>query len=147
MTVLGVGTDLVQVANQPPLDRAFTGAEKRRAARRAASQGTDPALHLAAVWAIKEAVVKAWSGALYGKPPPLGRDELDWTHIQVVHDRWGRPGVVLAKDLHATVAASLGTDFELHVSASHDGDYALANCVLVSKASSASSSTSMPPTA
>jgi len=89
----------------------------------------DTARHLAARWAAKEAVIKAWSGALYGAPPPIGRDELDWAEISVVCDAWGRPGVRLTGRVAAEVAAGLGP-VVWHLSLSHDGPSAIAYCVL-----------------
>ena len=46
---------------------------------------------LAARFAAKEAFIKAWSAAIFGKPPVMG--QVDLRHIEVIRDTWGRPGI------------------------------------------------------
>lgn len=127
MTILGVGVDLVHVPafadqlDQPGSDFAelFTAGERRDANGRT----TDVARHLAARWAAKEAVVKAWSASLYGTAPVMDDEAL--RQIEVVVDAWGRPRI----RLHGEVAKHLeGCGVE--ISLSHDGDYATAYAVL-----------------
>ncbi|MGI9085799.1 MAG: holo-ACP synthase AcpS [Aeromicrobium sp.] len=126
-TVVGVGVDLVHVPSfadqlgQPgsEFDQVFTPGERRDANGRS----TDAARHLAARWAAKEAVVKAWSASLYGTPPVMGDEALHL--IEVVPDAWGRPGI----RLHGEVAKHLD-GCTVDVSLSHDGDYATAYAVL-----------------
>jgi len=127
VTILGVGVDLVHVPSfadqlERPgsrFDRVFTPGERGDAHDRPAG----PARHLAVRWAAKEAVIKAWSGWLYGEPPVAG----EHVHhlIEVVTDAWGRPRM----RLHGEVATHL-TGCALDVSLSHDGDYATAYVVL-----------------
>jgi holo-[acyl-carrier protein] synthase len=127
MTILGVGVDLVHVpAFAEQLDQvgsrfegAFTPGERRDANDRT----SDPARHLAARWAAKEAVVKAWSASLHGSAPVMGDEALGL--IEVVTDAWGRPRI----RLHGEVAKHL-EDVAIEVSLSHDGDYATAYVVL-----------------
>ncbi|MCT2139223.1 holo-ACP synthase [Dietzia cinnamea] len=91
----------------------------------------DPlARHLAARWAAKEAVIKAWSAALYGMPPPIPPDLLRWAEIETVCDAWGRPTVRLGGEVARQVAATLGDDTRWNVSLSHDGGSAIAFVVL-----------------
>lgn len=135
MGVLGMGVDLVHVPSfAEGLDRpgstfeasVFTVGERATATRRALS---GDALHryLGGRWAVKEAVVKAWSQALYGSPPPIPRDELDWRDIEVVADAWGRVAVTF----HGRVAESgMWSADRFHVSISHDGEHAIATAVL-----------------
>jgi len=145
MTVLGVGTDVVDIpsfAEQlalpgSKLREVFTARERRRAKQRASElEGEESAAprHLAAVWAMKEAFVKAWSGAMAGGAPPLGRDEVSWPEIEVRHDAWGRPTISLRGRIREWVQRTLGVeateDLSLHASASHDGDIACALVVL-----------------
>ncbi len=149
MAVLGMGTDVVDIrafSDQLALPgskllEVFTSRERRRADLRAANSGQDAAglhdgaaKHLAAVWALKEAFIKAWSGALYGQAPPLERDSVDWREIEVRHDRWGRPGIDLhgriAQEVALTISAAEGR--QLLASASHDGDVACAIVLLQS---------------
>ena len=95
------------------------------------SDRSDPlARHLAARWAVKEAVVKAWSAALYGTPPPIAPDLLVWSEIETVCDAWGRPSVRLSGEVARQVAATMGEGARWNVSLSHDGDWAVAFVVL-----------------
>jgi holo-[acyl-carrier protein] synthase len=97
----------------------FTPGERRDANGRP----TDAARHLAARWAAKEAVVKAWSASLHGTPPVMGDEALRL--IEVVSDAWGRPRI----RLHGEVAKHLEA-CSVEISLSHDGDYATAYAVL-----------------
>lgn len=85
---------------------------------------------LAGCWAAKEAAIKAWSSALYGAPPPIAPEDLDWREVEVVHDRWRRP----ALQFHGRVARHLNQlvrdtarELSWHLTMSHDGDYAIAS--------------------
>lgn len=136
MTVLGVGIDVVDVAGfraqvaDPAsgfVDATFTVGERRDAERPAG----DRAERLAARFAAKEAFVKAWSGARFGRPPALAT--VDLREIEVVLDGWGRPGLRLYGAVRDAVAALEpagvgGVDFRL--SLSHDGGVATAIVVL-----------------
>lgn len=138
--VQGVGVDIVDLGAfaaslaEPGtrFERVFSGIERRQARESAARRGSprDVARHLAARWAAKEAVVKAWSEALYGAPPPIAPEELDWAEISVACDAWGRPSIRLSGRVAAAVEASLGPGVSWHVSLSHEGMTATAFCVL-----------------
>lgn len=125
--VVGVGVDLVHVpafADQlaQPGSRfanVFTPGERSDARDRS----SDPACHLAARWAAKEAVIKAWSASIHGQPPVM--DEHVHHLIEVVLDAWNRPRI----RLHGDVAAHL-VGHSIEVSLSHDGDYAVAYVVV-----------------
>jgi holo-[acyl-carrier protein] synthase len=127
MTVLGVGVDLVHVPSfAGQLDQTgseFAGVFTPGERRDANGRGTDAARHLAARWAAKEAVVKAWSASLYGTPPVMDDEALRL--IEVVSDAWGRPRI----RLHGEVAKHL-EGCTVEISLSHDGDYATAYAVL-----------------
>jgi len=135
VTVLGVGVDLVHVpgfAAQLALPgtrfaEAFTPGERADAADRA-----DPSASLAARWAAKEAVVKAWSAALFGSPPVL--PEGVHRQIEVVTDAWGRPAIRLLADVAAAATASLTSTpdetLTWHLSLAHDAAYATASITL-----------------
>ena len=128
--ILGVGVDLVHVptfAEQLNLPGSrftgvFTPGERSDVAERGADGGGD-ARHWAVRWAAKEAVVKAWSAALFGEPAVMG-DEA-FALIETVTDAWGRPRV----RLHGEVARHLA-GCSVDVSLSHDGDHAIAYVVL-----------------
>lgn len=109
--IVGVGVDLVDVArfdqaikNTPKLiSRLFTDSEK------------DLVLNsLAARFAAKEALMKA-----VGKAAGLSFQE-----VEVVKDKFGKPGFALSGESAKTVAASGIAN--LHLSISHDGQMAIA---------------------
>ncbi|WP_034651534.1 holo-ACP synthase [Corynebacterium vitaeruminis] len=81
--------------------------------------------HLAGRWAAKEAFIKAWSQAYYGRPPLVEPDRVDWAEIEVVPDRWGRTLIMP----RGVILEASGIE-EVQVSVSHDGDYATAVCIL-----------------
>ena len=107
------------------------GTSARATSGPAPARREDPlARHLAARWAAKEAVVKAWSAALYGEPPPIAPDLLRWSEIETVCDNWGRPSVRLGGEVARQVAATVGEGARWNVSLSHDGGSAIAFVVL-----------------
>lgn len=133
--MIGTGIDLVDVPGfaqelQRPGTRAggvFTAAERNDARTPATGSGRRPAdleaAALAARWAAKEALVKAWSESMWGEPPVMG--EHVHAQIEVVRDAWGRPRI----RLHGEVAKRL-EGVTVHVSLSHDGDAAIAMVTL-----------------
>lgn len=88
--------------------RSFTGAERRECARLAKTSG-NLAQHLAARWAAKEAFYKAWTLADAGDEIPGA--QMDWSQIEVVKDRWGRPYIRLSPSLEARVSGALAHRF------------------------------------
>ena len=129
MSIVGVGIDLVSIpdfaeqVDQPGtvFAETFTPGERRDAADKSSSA----ARHLAARWAAKEAVIKAWSGSRFSKRPVLPEDI--HRDIEVVTDMWGRPKVRLSGDI-----AEHLKDITIHVSLTHDGDTAAAVAILES---------------
>src|SRR5438105_720553 len=77
------------------------------------------ARHLAARWAAKEAVIKAWSGSRFSQRPVL-REDIH-RDIEVITDMWGRPRVRLTGDI-----AKHLKDVTIHVSLTHEADTAAA---------------------
>ena len=124
MAILGLGTDLARTGRfrrfleegkATLLERLFTAGERGYALAKA-----DPAPHLAARFAAKEAGMKAFG---------LGwRDGLAWHDFEVVRDPLGRPDLVL-HGRAAELAAARGVT-AVHLSYSHDGDYAVATVIL-----------------
>ena len=116
MSIVGIGIDLVSIpefaeqVDQPGtvFAETFTPGERRDAADKSSSA----ARHLAARWAAKEAVIKAWSGSRFSKRP-------------VVTDMWGRPRVRLT----GAIAEHL-EKVTIHLSLTHEGDTAAAVAVL-----------------
>ncbi|MEO7351881.1 MAG: holo-ACP synthase [Marmoricola sp.] len=126
-----VGVDVVGISafaeqlEQPGtrFARSFTAGE-RRAAR--AGEGSE-AESLAARWAAKEAVVKAWSSTCFGHPEVIDPAFVDLREIEVRTDAWGRPAI----RLHGTIAHAMAGYVPM-VSLSHDpaADIAVAFVVL-----------------
>lgn len=77
--------------------------------------------HLAGRWAAKEAVLKSLGTGVGPR--------MEWTDIEVVNDRGGRPRVLLHGEVEA-VARSLGMH-HIDLSLSHSGGLAVAHAVLV----------------
>ncbi|GAB3663869.1 hypothetical protein GCM10027596_27590 [Nocardioides korecus] len=130
----GVGVDVVAVTAfaaqlaEPGtrFARAFTPGE-RRAARRGGRSASQEAQGLAARWAAKEAVLKAWSSTHFGGPEVIDPAAVDLREIEVVTDAWGRPGV----RLHGAIGAALaGRRVLLSLSHDPDADVAIAYVVL-----------------
>lgn len=122
--IAGIGLDIVSVpdfaeqVNRPGtvfVHQTFTAAE-------IALCGGD-ARRLAARWAAKEAVLKAWSASRFGAAPEA--PEGLYLDIEVVKDAWGRPAIAL----HGIVARCLDGVL-IHVSLTHDGPTAAAMVVL-----------------
>lgn len=119
-SVVGIGVDLVRIPRIRRLmerwqarflERVFTPDEVAYALRR-----HDPAEHLAARFAAKEATLKALGTGL-----SMG---VRWREMEVRRARGERPTLVLSGRT-AALGAALGVR-RLHVSLTHDGDYALA---------------------
>ena len=96
---------------------------------RVASTKPDRAAHLAGRGAAKESFIKAWSQSIYGRPPLIGMDSVDFSEIEVRPDRWGRVALFLSG-----VVAQQAGDPQTHLNISHDGDYAVAVCQFVATA-------------
>lgn len=119
--VVGISAFAAQLAEPGTrFSRAFTPGE-RRATRRDEAQG------LAARWAAKEAVVKAWSSTCFGHPEVIDPAHVDLREIEVRTDAWGRPAI----RLHGAIARAM-RGYDVLVSLSHDpaADVAVAFVVL-----------------
>lgn len=130
--MFAVGTDIVHIpgfAEQlgregTTFERVFSALEQRVAATRPRREE-----HLAGRWAAKEAFIKAWSQALYGRPPRLAEHEVDWAEVSVQPDAWGRVGLHVTGQVRTAIDASL-PGWQANLSISHDGDYAVATVIL-----------------
>ncbi|WBT08271.1 holo-ACP synthase [Corynebacterium sp. SCR221107] len=123
-----VGTDLVYVpAFTEQLARPGSRFEAVFSSRelRLASTKQRREEHLAGRWAAKEAFIKAWSQSLFGFPPPLAPDAVDFSEIEVVADSFGRVVV----EPRGKVREASGME-RVQLSISHDGDYATATCII-----------------
>lgn len=125
--------------------RFFSARELRWAQSRADQKGDGVAIHLAGVWAAKEAAVKAWVGALdrLRRRPLLTADGFPWVELQILHFASGSPFVSLSSRLRELLSSDLGAlaDAPEHsgegerapsffLSITHDGDFAAAWAVL-----------------
>ena len=127
MAIVGVGIDLVSIpefaeqVDQPGtvFAETFTPGERRDAA----DKSSVAARHLAARWAAKEAVIKAWSGSRFAQRPML--PEAVYRDIEVITDMWGRPKVRLTGEIADNLA-----DVVIHVSLTHEGDTAAEVAIL-----------------
>ncbi|SHI91288.1 holo-[acyl-carrier protein] synthase [Malonomonas rubra DSM 5091] len=125
MAVVGIGTDLARIERfrkflQPDnkvLERIFSEDERSYALAM-----KDPAPHLAARFAAKEAFLKALGTGL--------RDGLSWQQVLVVRDQLGCPSLQLSGRAAEMLAER--NVCSTHLSYSHDGDYAVATVVLES---------------
>jgi len=121
----GFGVDIVEVKRIKAaakkfgarfLDKIFT---KREIAY--CNQKGAPEQHLAARFAAKEAVYKAFGGD--------GKNPIAWTDVEIINDKHGKPLVVLKG-----TARKLMTRRKVKkavVSLSHTKNYAVGNCILL----------------
>ena len=125
MNVKGIGVDLALIPrlrevvgrwDERFLRRVFTEEEIAYCRRR-----RDPIPHYAARFAAKEATLKALGTGL-----AMGAN---WLEMEVRREDGGAPTMILSGRCHA-IALSKGGRHVL-LSLSHDGDYALAQAVLV----------------
>lgn len=127
MSVVGIGLDIVDVAEfaelleQPgsTIAMSFRVGERRDADSRTG----DPARHLAARWAAREAVIKAWSSSRFAQIPVLPETAVN--DVEIISDNWRRPKVRLHGDL-----AKYLSHVDIHVSLTHDGNTAAAVAIL-----------------
>jgi holo-[acyl-carrier protein] synthase len=123
--VVGIGIDVVEIARirrlmerwqDRFLRRVFTEGELAYALGR-----HDPAQHLAARFAAKEATLKALGTGL--------RMGVNWRELEVRRERGQAPTMVLTGRSRAIALARGGS--RVLLSLTHDGDYAMAQALLV----------------
>lgn len=124
MAVAGLGTDLARAGRFRRfleegkggiLERLFTDGEREYALAK-----RDPAPFLAARFAAKEAFLKALGLGL--------REGISWQEMEVVRDDLGKPSMEIrgrAREICRVRGISA-----VHLSYSHDGDYAVATVIL-----------------
>lgn len=125
--IVGLGVDLARASRFTRLlakekhgviDRLFTPGELAYALTM-----KNPAPHLAARFAAKEAFVKALGLGL--------RAGMSWQEIEVVRNELGAPSLHLFG--HALRHATDRQVTDIHLSYSHEGDYATATVILESR--------------
>lgn len=106
--IAGLGHDVVNVAQFAEQMRdgdgwrkLFSVRELRQCSLLAEAKHDDEALHIAARWAGKEAVIKAWCEALAGCNTyyPYTLDNMPWPEIEILDDSHGCPRVELAQEV------------------------------------------------
>lgn len=126
--IAGLGHDVVNVAQFAEQMREgngwralFSVRELRQCSLRSDMKHDDEALHIAARWAGKEAVIKAWCEALawdntdrntdcttgYTTDYPYTLDNMPWSGIEILDDSHGCPRVQLAQKVQDKLCASL----------------------------------------
>lgn len=129
--ILGVGLDLASIPDMREQlalpGTTFAHGTFTEGERRYAASNPDPARHLAARFAAKEALIKAWSGGAFGRTPVLASPDL--REIEVVSDSHGRPALRLHGAVAAALAAALGP-VRVHLSLTHEAQMAAAVVIL-----------------
>jgi len=124
MAIAGIGTDLsrasrfrrfLEKGNQALIQRIFTPSEQAYCLPKA-----DPSPHLAARFAVKEAFLKALGLGL--------REGISWQDMEVLRDDLGKPSLAVSGRA-AEILAERGIAV-IHLSYSHEGDYASAVVIL-----------------
>jgi holo-[acyl-carrier protein] synthase len=123
LAIVGIGTDLARIERfkkflepgNKVLERIFTIDEREYSLRM-----HNPAAHLAARFAAKEAFLKALGTGL--------RDGLAWRQMEIVRDELGCPSLRLSGMAAEKLKSKCGS--RVYLSYSHDGDYAVATVVL-----------------
>ncbi|MBF9314108.1 4'-phosphopantetheinyl transferase superfamily protein [Bifidobacteriaceae bacterium NR002] len=114
--IAGLGHDVVNVAQFAEQMREgngwralFSVRELRQCSLRAEAKHDDEALHIAARWSGKEAVIKAWCEALEigDAAYPYTLDNTPWSCIEILDDAHGCPRVQLAQKVQDKLCASL----------------------------------------
>lgn len=127
MSIVGIGLDLVNIARVEAIARRWQDRFLQRVytedERRASFGRAWPYASLAGRFAAKEAMLKAlgtgWSAGV------------SWQDIQVLNEDGGRP-VATVRGRTGMLAQQAGVT-RIHVSLSHDGDYAIAEVILTNE--------------
>lgn len=122
--ILGTGIDLVRIDRIASALKRWPGRFDRRifSARERADCGERhaPAVHYSGRFAVKEAVLKALGTGW--------RSGIRWTEIECLREASGRPRVE-TRGAVGKLMRDRGVE-RIHVSLTHDGDYAVAQVVL-----------------
>jgi holo-[acyl-carrier protein] synthase len=122
--ILGIGIDIVKVDRiEKAVERWSDSFTKRVFTDRELAycvKQKRPALHLAARFGAKEAVMKAFGTGHSGG--------VKWTDVEVLNDEKGKPVVTLSGALR-DLAAGMGVS-EAMISMSHDTAYAVSQAIL-----------------
>ena len=163
--IAGLGHDVVNVAQFAEQMREgngwralFSVRELRQCSLRSDTKHDDEAFHIAARWAGKEAVIKAWCEALmncntgYPTEYPYTLDNMPWSGIEILDDSHGCPRVELAQEVHNklyesvydSVSQKLSTELSTELSPELSDSTNLTNLIKTSKITEEPQLTNLP---
>ena len=159
--IAGLGHDVVNVAQFAEQMREgngwralFSVRELRQCSLRSDTKHDDEALHIAARWAGKEAVIKAWCEALmncntgYPTEYPYTLDNMPWAGIEILDDSHGCPRVELAQEvqnkLYESVYESVSQKLSPELSTELSDSTNLTNLIKTSKITEEPQLTNLP---
>lgn len=159
--IAGLGHDVVNVAQFAEQMREgngwralFSVRELRQCSLRSDTKHDDEALHIAARWAGKEAVIKAWCEALmncntgYPTEYPYTLDNMPWAGIEILDDSHGCPRVELAQEvqnkLYESVYESVSQKLSTELSPELSDSTNLTNLIKTSKITEEPQLTNLP---
>lgn len=159
--IAGLGHDVVNVAQFAEQMREgngwralFSVRELRQCSLRSDAKHDDEALHIAARWAGKEAVIKAWCEALmncntgYPTEYPYTLDNMPWAGIEILDDSHGCPRVELAQEvqnkLYESVYESVSQKLSTELSPELSDSTNLTNLIKTSKITEEPQLTNLP---
>lgn len=163
--IAGLGHDVVNVAQFAEQMREgngwralFSVRELRQCSLRSDTKHDDEALHIAARWAGKEAVIKAWCEALmncntgYPTEYPYTLDNMPWSGIEILDDSHGCPRVELAQEVqnklyesvYESVSQKLSTELSPELSPELSDSTNLTNLIKTSKITEEPQLTNLP---
>lgn len=144
--IAGLGHDVVNVAQFAEQMREgngwralFSVRELRQCSLRSDTKHDDEALHIAARWAGKEAVIKAWCEALmncntgYPTEYPYTLDNMPWAGIEILDDSHGCPRVELAQEVQNKLYESVSQKLSPELSPELSDSTNLTNLIKTSK--------------
>lgn len=121
MAILGTGIDIVEIDRIRKALEKGPGFENRvytpDEVSYIGSNASSPQ-HAAGIFAVKEAVLKAFG---------IGLKNIEWKDIEVLRDSLGKPYVVL-HDMAQSFALGHGIE-KIHISISHERGYAVAQAI------------------
>ena len=155
--IAGLGHDVVNVAKFAEQMREgngwralFSVRELRQCSLRSDTKHDDEALHVAARWAGKEAVIKAWCEALAigDTAYPYTLDNMPWAGIEILDDSHGCPRVELAQEvqnkLYESVYESVSQKLSTELSTELSDSTNLTNLIKTSKITEKPQLTNLP---
>lgn len=159
--IAGLGHDVVNVVQFAEQMREgngwralFSVRELRQCSLRSDTKHDDEALHIAARWAGKEAVIKAWCEALmncntgYPTEYPYTLDNMPWAGIEILDDSHGCPRVELAQEvqnkLYESVYESVSQKLSPELSPELSDSTNLTNLIKTSKITEEPQLTNLP---